>query len=72
VVVKPVDVNCMACLVTGVDTPIGWRDPLGIVHRVRWRTRGGCYKLCDFRDDAKMRDGARPIDVDALISVEEP
>lgn len=78
-VVKPVDVDCMACLVTGVTTPVGWRDAAGIVHRVRWRVRGGCYRLCDFLDagnrphnDYEMREGAKPVDVNALIPVDEP
>ncbi len=64
-------VDCMSCLVTGVMTPIGWRDPAGIVHRVRWRVRGGCYKLCDFQGD-ELRQGAKDLDTMALISVEEP
>jgi len=73
---KPVDVDCMACLVTGVTTPIGWRDPgTGIVHRVRWRVRGGCYRLCDFQSgegNDEMRKGAIFIDTNTLISVGEP
>lgn len=73
--VKPVDVDCMACLVTGVVTPIGWRDPAGVVHRVRWRVRGGCNRLCDFEageGNDELRRGAVLIDANTLISVEEP
>jgi hypothetical protein len=67
-------VDCMACLVTGVLTPVGFRDDLGIVHRVRWHVRGRPYALCDFVEDGQLRDGARPIrlGVGALIEVEEP
>lgn len=67
-------VDCMACLVTGVLTPVGFRDDLGIVHRVRWRLRGGAYKLCDFIEEGQVRDGAKAIrlGMGALIEVEEP
>lgn len=69
-------VDCIACLVTGVLTPVGFRDDLGIIHRVRWHVRGKPYKLCDFIEGGQVRDGAEAIslgfDVGALIEVEEP
>lgn len=63
----------MACLVTGVLTPVGFRDKHGIVHRVRWSSHGGPYRLCDFEEDGGLREGVnwtraiQPID---LIDVE--
>lgn len=66
-------VDCMACLVTGVLTPVGFRDACGIVHRVRWSTRSGPYLLCDFDDEGRPRKGAKAIPaVQWLIPVEEP
>lgn len=67
-------VDCMACLVTGVLTPVGFRDERGVVHRVRWSVRGGPHRLCDFDEDGAVRKGAAKIKlgVGALIDVEEP
>jgi hypothetical protein len=65
-------VDCMACLVAGVLTPVGFRDACGIVHRVRWSTRSGPYPLCDFDEDGKPRRGARTVQPDELVPVEEP
>lgn len=66
-------VDCMACLVTGVLTPVGFHDEGGIVHRVRWSTRGGPYRLCDFGEDGRPRESATAIQpVQRLITVEEP
>ncbi len=63
-------VDCMACLVTGVLTPVGFRDACGIVHRVRWSTRSGPYVLCDFYEEGGLRKGAKPIQaVSELINV---
>ena len=62
----------MACMVTGVLTPVGFRDALGVTHRVRWSTRKGPYRLCDFDEDGRTRPDAIAIrlGVDALIDVE--
>ena len=69
-------VDCMACLVTGVLTPVGFQDASGIVHRVRWSIGGGPYRLCDFREDGRPRKGARMVGggspSDELIRLEEP
>ncbi len=66
-------VDCMSCLVTGVLTPVSFRDACGIVHRVRWSTHSGPYLLCDFDEEGKPREGARPIrSVNELIAMEEP
>lgn len=66
-------VDCMYCLVTGVLTPVGYRDSDGIVHLVRWSVRGRPYKLCDFDEEGLPRVGARAIlAVGDLITVEEP
>ncbi len=67
-------VDCITCLVTNVTTSVGFRDDHGIVHRVRWRTHGGPYRLCDFIGENVVRDGAKAIrlDVCLLIDIEEP
>lgn len=69
-------VDCMACLVTGVLTPVGFRDKHGIVHGVRWSIRGGPYRLCDFGDAGKPREGTRALRLrDVLFTLsatEEP
>lgn len=71
-------VDCMACLVTGVLTPVGFQDERGIVHRVRWSIQGGPYRLCDFvesRDGrSKTREGAKMIQqlTQVLFLLEEP
>lgn len=71
--VTPVAVDCMACLVTGVLTPVGFRDASGIVHRVRWHASRGPFRLCDLAEDGRTRDGARMIrSINDLIPVEEP
>lgn len=66
----------MACLVTGVLTPVGFRDDHGIVHRVRWHIWGQPHRLCDFAQDGQLREGSVAIRlrVGALIEVdvEEP
>jgi hypothetical protein len=72
-------VDCMACLVTGVLTPVGFRDDHGILHRVRWHVHKGPHRLCDFVEDGsvhgRLREGARRIGIEArdvMIALEEP
>lgn len=63
VVSTPVDVTCMNCLMFNVNAPDGWRDEANVVHRVGWRVRGGCYKLCDFITGSLDRPPGRPFDM---------
>lgn len=65
--------DCMACLTVGIAMTWGVVDAGGIVHYVKWAVarRHGCFRLCDFDGEALGKDKI-PVDVNTLISVEEP
>lgn len=70
-------VNCMACLATGIILPMGTEDRIGVVHYVKWivgTRRKGCYRLCDFDGGGEglIWKVTGEVDVNALIQLEEP
>lgn len=72
--VNSFDVNCIACLVKSIylgEPLLGWRDEIGIVHRACWAIRGGCFKLCDFREPSWGEEKPKSLDVSALIRLDE-
>jgi len=68
-----VTIDCMACLGTGLVLPMGVELD-GIVHFVRWAVGSrerGCYLLCDFETEERLRTGSRRIDIRDIETIEK-
>ena len=74
------EVDCIACIATGLTLSMGAIGRDGMVHYVRWSARGykGVFRLCDFNyvvwpnDEPRVNPHAVALDPEDVSAMESP